>query len=97
MKKAKPFKPSMKILSHADADLKIQNAFQKIQTEQENIIYWKQRLNKKLSQIDTFILMTDKLDTAEMAIQGSRNRIEYLTRRIYEDWGRFVKVKNKLN
>jgi hypothetical protein len=39
--------------------------------------------------------MTDKL-TPETAILGSKNRIEYLWRKIHEDYGRFVKVKNKL-
>lgn len=89
------FKVSKKILSANEADTKIQNAFQSIQNEQENILYWMQRLKKPLNPIDNFILMTDKL-TPETAITGSKNRIEYLSRKIYEDYGRFVKVKNKL-
>lgn len=89
------FKVSRTILSAKGADTKIQNAFQSIQNEEENILYWRQRLRKPISPIDNFILMTDKL-TPETAIDGSKNRIEYLTRKIYEDYGRFVKVKNKL-
>lgn len=91
----KKFKVSRKILSAKEADTKIQNAFQSMQNERENILYWLQRIGKPLEPIDSFILMTYKL-TPETAIAGSKNRMEYLHRKIYEDYGRFTKVKNKL-
>jgi hypothetical protein len=47
----KKFKVSRKILSADESDTKIQNAFQSIQTERENILYWLQRIGKPIEPI----------------------------------------------
>mgnify|MGYP001566801980 CR=1 FL=1 len=73
----KKYRPTKRQLSHKTANSIFQCCQQAMQAETENIIYWKQRLNKPISQLDNFILMTDKF-TPEMAIATSQERINYL-------------------
>lgn len=89
----KRFHLTKKVLTQEKADTLIQSCFQSISVELENIWYWKQRIGKPLSSIDNFILMSDKF-TPEDAVKYSEERIEYLEKKIYEDYGRFVEVKN---
>lgn len=92
----KRFCLTRKKLTPEEADQRIQNCFQGITTHIDNINYWRTKIGKPLEFIDMFILGTDKLKTPEEFIAMSREAIKYLSKKIYEDYGRFVKVKNKL-
>jgi hypothetical protein len=95
-KRKKRFSLTRRKLSTEEANEKIQILFQSLSVEHENVMYWSQRIGKQLEQIDTFILMSDGISTPEEAIELSKDLQEYIHRKIYEDYGRFVEVKNRL-
>ena len=84
-------------LTPKEADQRIQNCFQSVSTHINNIHYWEKRIGKKLEFIDVFILGTDKLETPEEFIKMSIEGIDYLRRKIYEDYGRFVEINNRVS
>lgn len=83
--------------SSEEADRQIQNCFQGISTHIDNINYWRTKIGKPLEVMDIFILGTDKLKTPEEFIAMSQEEINYLSRKIYEDFGRFVKINNRVS
>ena len=93
----KRFCLSKKKFTPKEADQQIQNCFQAISVNIDNINYWKKRIGKKLEFIDMFILGTDKIETPEEFIQNSIETINYLERKIYKDYGRYVKVNNRVS
>ena len=92
----KRFVLSKKKLTAEEADKRIQALFQKITIHIDNINYWKPKIGKKLEFIDMFILGVDKIKSPEEFIKMSQEEIDYCMRKIYEDYGRFTKVKNKI-
>jgi len=94
--KIRRFCLSRKKFTPAEADQEIQKCFQGIQTHNDNILYWIPKIGTKLDFLDMFILGTDKLETPEEFIKMSQDEISFLSRKIYEDYGRYVEVKNKL-
>ena len=78
-----------------EADTQIQNCFQGISVHYDNINYWRARIGKPLEFIDAFILGVDKIETPEEFIKMSIEEIEFLRKKIYEDFGRYVnEIKN---
>ena len=92
----KRFCLSRKKWTPKEADTRIQNCFQAITVHCDNINYWRQRIGKKLEYIDHFILGTDKIETPEEFIIMSIEEIDYLRKKIYEDFGRYVEVENRV-
>lgn len=92
--KTKRFVLSRKKWTEEEANTQIQNYFQCISTHTDNIHYWMQKKGKELDFIDVFILGTDGLKTPEEFIEMSQKEVTYLSRKIYEDFGRYVVVKN---
>lgn len=87
---------SKTILSPKEADRRIQNLFQAITVHTDNINYWFPKIGKELEFLDVFILGTDKIKTPEEFIKLSQNKIEELRWKIYNDYARFVEVRNKV-
>lgn len=92
----KRFCLTRKQLTSQEANRRMQNCFQNISVHIDNINYWNKRIGRPLEFIDIFILETDKIKTPEEFIKISLENIDYLKRKIYEDYGRFVEVKNRL-
>ena len=90
------FTLSRKKWTPKEADQRIQCLFQMISVHIDNINYMRTKIGKKLKFIDMFILGTDGLETPEEFIKMSQEEIDYCSRKIYEDFGRYVKVKNRL-
>lgn len=87
-----------KMLTPEQADQRIQNCFQAISMHCDNINSWLPKIGKPLEWIDMFILGADepKMKSAQEFIEMSQKEIEKLQWKIYNDYGRFIKVKNKL-
>ncbi len=90
----KKYRISRKILNPQEANEKIQNCFQAISVNIDNINYWRTKIGKPLKFIDIFILGVDKIKSPEEFIEISLEEIEKLRFKIYEDYGRFTDVKN---
>ena len=90
------FRLSRKKFTAKEADQQIQKCFQGITVQIDNINYWQQRIGKKLEFIDMFILGVDKIKSPEEFIKMSIEEIDFLRRKIYEDFGRYVKVENRV-
>lgn len=87
---------SRKKLSSEEADQRIQNLFQQQSMLSDCITYWRNRIGTELQPIDVFILAADKLKTPEDFIARATEQLKMNHWKIYEDYGRFTKVKNKL-
>lgn len=87
---------SRRVLSSEEADNRIQNSFQQISALTDCIFYWKSKIGKELTAIDRLILWTDKLTSPEEFILHASKKIEAIQWKIYNDYGRFCMVKNKL-
>lgn len=77
-----------------EADQRIQNCFQMITVHADNINYWIPKIRKSLDFMDSFILGVDRIKSPAEFIKLSNQEIDFLRRKIYEDYGRYVRVKN---
>ena len=80
-----------KVLTESEAKTKKENCICQIQNLEEEILYWRLRLNKPLAPIDNFIIMSDKtVNSPEEIIERNIDEIKEKLYRIENYLNTFI-------